>query len=139
VTERQLYGRLRRRVPRAHFQRIESRVGPGVPDVNMCYRGVESWLELKVVKRPKRGGPIKPRVRAAQVAWLARRRKAGGNAWLLLGIDADVLLFDGSAAADVGRGGLESELVALALAVGWDQVEQLLMRGSLSPGWDQHD
>jgi hypothetical protein len=139
VTERQLYGRLRRRVPRAHFQRIESRVGPGVPDVNMCYRGVESWLELKVVKRPKRGGPLHPRVRAAQVAWLARRRKAGGNAWLLLGIDTDVLLFDGAVAADVGRGGLESELAALALAVGWNQVERVLMRGTFGLAGSEPD
>ncbi len=134
MTERQLYGRLRRRLPRAHFQRIESRVGPGVPDVNMCYRGCESWIELKVVSRPKLGGPIHPRVRAAQVAWLARRRKAGGNAWLLLGLDTDVLLFDGAVAADVGRGGTEAELAALARAVGWDQVEQVLMRGAYDLG-----
>jgi hypothetical protein len=31
-----------------HFQRIETNVGLGVPDVNGCGDGVEFWLELKV-------------------------------------------------------------------------------------------
>jgi hypothetical protein len=30
-----------------HFQRIETNVGLGVPDVNGCGDGVEFWLELK--------------------------------------------------------------------------------------------
>jgi hypothetical protein len=31
-----------------HFQRIETNVGLGVPDVNGCGDGIEFWLELKV-------------------------------------------------------------------------------------------
>lgn len=60
------------------FQRIElGAVGPGVPDINFCIDGVEGWIELKTTDT------YTVPFRLGQVAWAARRTRAGGRVLLL--------------------------------------------------------
>lgn len=61
-----------------HLQRIENMASPGAPDVNACWRGHETWIELKVAK----GNYVY--FRDAQIAWFARRIKEGGQAVVLI-------------------------------------------------------
>jgi len=46
---------------------IESTTGRGIPDVNICYQGVEVWTELKIFQ----GGRVL--LRPEQYAWGVRR------------------------------------------------------------------
>jgi hypothetical protein len=57
----------------AHHQRIETSTGSGVPDMNVCHKGIEMWLELKVYT----GGRVL--IRREQHAWSLRRSFAGGS------------------------------------------------------------
>jgi hypothetical protein len=50
-----------------HFQRIETNVGLGVPDVNGCGDGIEFWLELKVSSNKQSS------LSKYQKAWIIRR------------------------------------------------------------------
>lgn len=61
-----------------HFQRIETgSVASGVPDLNLCYRGVEYWVELKMIKGTKIS------FRPTQIPWNIHRAKAGGRNFVL--------------------------------------------------------
>lgn len=78
--------------------RIESPIIPGIPDVNVTL----GWIELKYASRwPPRGGPLRlDHFTPEQRAFLVKRAKAGGGAWLLLKVGRDEwLLFKGLIAA----------------------------------------
>ena len=60
-----------------HFQRIETSVGLGIPDVNCCVNGVEFWLELKVSLGKRLA------ITKYQKAWILNRYKAGGLVFVL--------------------------------------------------------
>jgi len=62
-----------------HWSRIESWAGPGVPDLNGCYKGHEFWIELKV----RRSKTIV--FRPHQIAWHHNRSKAGGSSFIVIG------------------------------------------------------
>jgi Holliday junction resolvase len=69
---------MERDLPGVHLQRIETGMtGRGIPDVNACYRGVEAWLELKVVEGRR------VLLRPEQVAWHAKRAAVGGNNFII--------------------------------------------------------
>lgn len=53
--------------------RLENIISSGVPDVNACCDGIETWIELKSQYREM------PYIRKAQHAWITRRRKHGGR------------------------------------------------------------
>ena len=78
------------------FQRIESVVGSGVPDVNYCVGGNEGWIELKHVKAwPKRSRTNVPiEYRSEQPVWWYNRRKAGGRVWVFIQVGSWYGLFD---------------------------------------------
>ena len=61
----------------ADYCRIENVVGVGVPDINVCYRGREVWIEAKYVYDEL------PQIRKAQYAWGMRRASVGGNVYVL--------------------------------------------------------
>lgn len=70
-----------------HMERIENMVGAGHPDVELCYAGVQAWIEQKVAKRPARkttvlrfGSPL----RDSQKEWAEKRIAAGGRVWYLI-------------------------------------------------------
>lgn len=85
--------------------RVENPIHPGTPDVNYAH----GWIELKYSDRwPPHGGVLRVRFAPQQRAWLTRRRKANGRAFLLLRVGIEWLLFDGAvAAALLGRASRE--------------------------------
>ncbi len=83
-----------------HAIPVENRVGVlGCPDVNY----VEGWIELKWLRAwPKREAtPVTiDHFTRAQRRWLCKRYMAGGNAWMLLQVQREWLLFTGRDAKD---------------------------------------
>ena len=77
--ENDIFRWLVRAVPEAHWQRIENAgsLGPGVPDVNCCHRGTETWIELKTAHGL--------RLHPSQSVWMRRRVAHGGRVRLLIG------------------------------------------------------
>ncbi len=71
-----------------HHQRIESIAGSsGIPDLSVCYKGSETWLELKV---PVEGKVI---LRKEQYAWGLRRAVNGGSVWVVANFGAWIYLW----------------------------------------------
>lgn len=68
-SERNVYRTLLDHLP-GHVQRFEDRYQPGLPDLNVCYQGVETWVEVKVDKFKLRPG---------QALWMKKRQAAGGR------------------------------------------------------------
>lgn len=95
---------MRKRVVKAlkrlHAISVENPCLPGTPDVNY----VEGWVELKCVEKwPKREDTILrlDHFTPQQKLFLRKRWAKGGNAFLLLQVEQDWLLFDGPTAAEV--------------------------------------
>lgn len=62
-----------------HWQRVETAMtGAGVPDLNMCYKGIEMWVELKVT------ATTRPEIRPLQCSWHLKRHRAGGRSLFLI-------------------------------------------------------
>lgn len=94
---------------------IENGAGVGTPDVNF----VGGWLELKSVDDWPARKDTSLRIEhftAQQRVWLAKRRRAGGAAFVLLKVENDWLLFDGMDAALVLGKRSQSELWDIAVA-----------------------
>ena len=88
---------------------VENPVRPGTPDVNY----IEGWIELKWMRRwPTRDYTMVrlPHFTMQQRRFLRDRYEKGGNAWLLLQVGKEWLLFTGRDACDyvgqVSRKGL---------------------------------
>lgn len=94
---------------------VENRVNPGTPDVNF----VEGWIECKWLRRWPRDEEATVRIShftPQQRAWLRRRWRRGGAAYLLLQVGAHWLLYTGDVAAEhVGRV-TKKKLLELAIA-----------------------
>ena len=112
--EKQLWNLLRGHLPqKAHAQRIETgSTGQGIPDVNICHNGLETWIELKVVKGKK--VDLSPE----QVSWLYVRNRAGGRVWILARDIADgprkgkydrLYLWPGSRAVEIFKKGVAAD------------------------------
>ena len=71
-----LSGIFQSHLPDIHWQRVESGVGPGVPDINFCSNGIEGWIEFKFTT-----GWRSP-IRVEQNGWLQRRSRAGGRTFV---------------------------------------------------------
>ena len=101
-----------------HMERVENGAASGTPDVEgLLTGGSQFWIELKSAPRPKRGGPVRFKVRAGQVEWLRRRCAVGGRAYLLLqvgsGASARRYLVWGDYAASIMNGVSEDRLGTL--------------------------
>lgn len=106
-----------------HMNRVENSVSAGMPDVEGQLKDhAQFWIELKSAPRPKGDGPVAVKIRDAQVEWLRRRDKAGGNAWLLIQVGsaakAKRYLVLGMHAARIQAGVTEAELADLAYTSG---------------------
>lgn len=53
-----------------HYERIENRMGTGIPDVMLCYKGLYAFVELKVHPNKRQ---------ANQRVWHRRHERVGGN------------------------------------------------------------
>lgn len=110
--ERNFFEQLKRNLPRVgqrvDLQRVENTAGTGTPDLNYCVGGVEGWTELKAWERVRLSGRFTvPKLREDQAAWLSRRARAGGRAYLLCRVNRDVALFDGRLAPALFDKGLQ--------------------------------
>lgn len=77
-----------------HLSRIENTAGTGISDINVCHRGQEAWIELKVFHGRRL------HFRNSQKSWILRRSGVGGRI-LVLARNQDVLtMYD---AAEVVR------------------------------------
>lgn len=89
------------------LERIENGVGSGIPDVHCLRGGVTRWVELKALRRPKRGStPMfkKKTMRREQVAWHLSYNSAGGRSFILVRDDKRVLyLFPGHLASELSE------------------------------------
>jgi hypothetical protein len=118
-SEHQLRREFCKRVREAggHAQPIEDGLTAGVPDVNVCLAGVESWMEIKT------GHKLSPEQRK----WLVTRARAGGRVFVLRQKGKQLQLFDGVQAAlylDRDEDQLEN------LAADWDSILGVLSKPS---------
>lgn len=79
--EHTFWNRIRDKMP-GHAVRIENTAGVGIPDVNVCCRGVEIWFELKVWTEG-----VGILLRKEQWAWMNRRRTVDGQVWVLCWVE----------------------------------------------------
>lgn len=83
-----------------HIVRVENSTGPGTPDVNICVKGQETWIENKVATPT---GLVKFQV--SQVPWLERRWACGGSVWILVFWRDAFVAFPGVAASKLAQEG----------------------------------
>lgn len=95
---------LRKRLPPGEFDRIESPISPGFPDVHFIItsrrRGV---IELKAT-RQKSGYPFKADrcgMRPAQILWWSRYVRRGGLGYIGAAIGSDVAFWPGTIATTI--------------------------------------
>ncbi len=134
--EKNLWGLLQSHLPRkkCDYQRIETgSTGRGIPDVNICYKGSEVWIELKIVKGRKVG------LTSEQVAWHYRRARAGGVTWILArdkakgprkGTYDKLYLWPGSASVAVKQQGILAPCPHIfTRPYEWDEIIKVLFDG----------
>lgn len=91
---------------------VENPAWPGTPDVSTTV----GWIELKILRVwPKRTGVVRvPHLTPVQRIWHMQWTKAGGQSWLLLMVEKDVLLIEGKDVVHVGNVS-RAELLSLAV------------------------
>lgn len=100
-----------------HAIPIENKIGAGTPDVNFSVAG--GWIELKWLRHwPKREStPVRiEHFTQVQRIWLKRRWDRAGDAWLLLQVRREWLLFTGRIAAEYIGSCTREELYEVARA-----------------------
>lgn len=84
--------------------RIENIMVIGMPDVNCCIAGRESWIEIKSPKEPKRAKTklfgSNHKLSQDQINWFLRQANAGGNGYVLICSDKHWILMNGCKYAD---------------------------------------
>lgn len=110
ASEKSLWVWLSSRLPEeGHACRIETEeTAPGTPDVNYCYKGKETWFELKQVdKSPKRDTtPVfgkKKGLRLSQEVWFRERYRVSVRLWIIARVGPKVFFIHGSHALRFNR------------------------------------
>ena len=127
-SEKSSYATLKRNLivlARVRINRVENMLVPGMPDVNICIDGVESWIEIKTPTEPKR--PTTPLFRSRnhplsieQVNWFKEQVGAGGRCWLYIDTDQRRMLINGPSVVAFGEHinkMMISELIAVSKLV----------------------
>ena len=87
------------------MDRVENGVIEGMPDVSTTAAGIDVWIELKyVAKWPSRANTRvlgDKGLRAEQINWHLRHKRAGGRSYILMGIGKEIYLADGMYAKEV--------------------------------------
>ena len=80
-----------------HFCPIENSAGTGIPDVNICYRGCDFWIEIKYREEaPKRKDTValKGYLRPQQKVWMTLRLdNEAKNIFLFVRIESEFFLY----------------------------------------------
>lgn len=95
-----------------HWDRIESVVGSGIPDLNWSWNGKEGWIELKHRSSP----PVNPEtpvviesINPHQRLFWRQRWESGGSVFVLVRIGMEWMLFSGYwAAFNLGKCDMQS-------------------------------
>jgi len=100
--------------PLDRYNCIENIIGQGMPDVNVCVLGVDSWIEFKSPKEPKK--PATPlfgsnhKLSQEQKNWHLTQRNAGGISWVLICTDKRWMLLDNRWTDDINELSIEQLL-----------------------------
>lgn len=131
MSERNLVRRITGAARRAgaHVQRIEDAVSAGVPDINLCHHGRETWIEAKWIARwPARPTtPVRTCLTERQALWLADRAGAGGHCYVWLQAEREHLLFDAEGARELLLGLPRLELEHAALCEGFEDCLRMVL------------
>lgn len=124
-------------LPEVHWQRIETLVGRGTPDLNGCLWGREFWIENKLTS----GWTVNFEI--GQTAWAERRARAGGRTFVAVrriatagprrGAACDEMwLFRGQEARQLEAEGLKGQQPIIGCWSGgpakwdWDKIRKVL-------------
>lgn len=116
---------------------VENPCLPGTPDVNY----IEGWIELKWLRSwPKREEtPVRlEHYTKVQRVWAFRRRRAGGQCWMLLQCGREWLLMDGAVAALTLGHCTKAELIEHSEAYFSSGLDAATMIQFLQLGLDQY-
>lgn len=102
-------------IKNAHWQAVETwSTGQGVPDVNVCMNGHETWIEFKTTATNAL------RISSEQVGWIERRLRAGGRVLVIVrwrclaGLRRqardELLIFDGANVRALMVGGISAAI-----------------------------
>lgn len=112
------YQNLLRHFNRRHgrVDRVENFLVPGMPDINLCCAGVESWIEQKgpwepVRKRTPLFGSNHP-VSQDQKNWFLKQVQAGGKCWFLITTNKRWMLIHGKFGETINKMTVEQLVVA---------------------------
>jgi hypothetical protein len=120
MSEKNAYSILRTGIAgkRTRIDRIENLCVLGMPDVNLCIEGNETWIEIKSPKEPKKSTtPLfgsNHKLELEQRNWIKRQIDSGGKAFVLIRSDKRCMLVCGSHADVINEKTVE-ELIAIAL------------------------
>lgn len=87
MKESQFWALVKGKLP-GHVERVENALTRGTPDVNMCYQGIEVWLELKVLDN-KGNCELRPE----QYLWHRKRQEMGGKVFVLARNEGVIKIF----------------------------------------------
>lgn len=125
-----------------HWQAIESALtAKGIPDTNACGSSIEFWIEFKSIR-----GGWRTKVDPFQVAWMERRLRSGGRAFVAIRrriaqvrVNCDEFyLFHGSEIRKIMLDGIE-RVEPLVFCQGgpsrwdWETIERALLNTTFSP------
>lgn len=71
-----------------HVNRVENIAGSGIPDVNICHNGIETWVELKVAK----GNYLL--FEWSQLSWFKNRGQEKGRVKIVAKDKEDIIIAD---------------------------------------------
>lgn len=111
-----------------HWQRIETTTGSGVPDMEACCCGQQSWIEGKVLLG-KRKFRFRHPLKDLQHIWITERIAAGGTVKIVAMHDdaSFVVVWDGRHSADL----LDGPKLELGRVFPWPLVEPDALRWAL--------
>ena len=137
MSEKNVYQLLKKHVIRHpdRIDRIENLTVVGMPDVNLCIQGRESWIEIKAPREPKRDStPLfgsNHKVSLEQANWMKRQIDAGGRCFFFIGTNMRFLLLSGAIGGIINSMRVE-ELRKEALWEGmrrkamWEELREIL-------------
>jgi hypothetical protein len=89
------------------LDRVENFVVAGMPDINFCSEGKESWIEQKSPTEPKRQSTklfgSNHKISQDQKNWFLRQMKAEGNAYFLIVTNKQWMLVGGEHADEINE------------------------------------
>ena len=123
------------------IDRIENVRVDGMPDVNVCVEGIESWIEIKSPKEPVRiNTPLfgsNHKLSQSQLNWFMRQAQAGGKAFILIRSDKRMLLVKGVYADEINSLTATQIMILCSFsapvptpAEHWQKLKRILKNGS---------